>query len=98
MFPLITLILTTHNREKYLGKAIESILSQTYPHFEVILWDDGSTDTSLAIAQHYATQDPRIRLFPSPHQGRALSLQVAHAHAKGDYLGWVGSDDLLMKG
>jgi glycosyltransferase involved in cell wall biosynthesis len=95
MSPLITLITTFHNRERYLGKAIESVLAQTYPNFELLLWDDGSTDASLAIAQNYCKKDPRIQLFPNPHQGRALSLQAAHTQAKGAYLGWVDSDDLL---
>jgi glycosyltransferase involved in cell wall biosynthesis len=103
MPPLISLILTTHNRAPYLSRcfadtarvALTSILTQTYPHFELILWDDGSTDDSLTIAQTYAQQDPRIRLFTAPHQGRAASLIAAHAQATGDYIGWVDSDDRL---
>lgn len=93
--PLISLVLTVYNRQHYLAETLTSILNQTYANFELILWDDGSTDDTLAIAQSYANQDPRIRLFPSPHQGRVLSLQAAHAQAQGDYLGWVDSDDLL---
>lgn len=95
MLPLISLILTTHNRAPYLPIAITSIRNQTYPHFELILWDDGSTDDSLTLAQTYAQQDPRIRLFSAPHQGRARSLIAAHAQATGDYIGWVDSDDRL---
>lgn len=65
MPPLISLILTTHNRAPYLPIAITSIRNQTYPHFELIFWDDGSTDDSLTLAQTYAQQDPlsSIKLF-----------------------------------
>jgi glycosyltransferase involved in cell wall biosynthesis len=93
MPPLISLILTTHNRAPYLPIALTSILNQTYPHFELILWDDGSTDHSISLLQTYT--DPRIRLFTAPHQGRTASLIAAHAQATGDYIGWVDSDDRL---
>jgi glycosyltransferase involved in cell wall biosynthesis len=91
----VSLILTVYNRERFLKTAIESILCQTYTHFQLILWDDGSTDNSLAIANHYANQDARIRLIAAPHQGRAPALAAAHTHATGDYLAWVDSDDSL---
>jgi glycosyltransferase involved in cell wall biosynthesis len=93
MSPLISLILTTHNRAPYLPIALTSILHQTYPHFELILWDDGSTDDSISLLQTYT--DPRIRLFTAPHQGRTAALIAAHAQVKGDYIGWVDSDDRL---
>jgi glycosyltransferase involved in cell wall biosynthesis len=84
-----------YNRDAYLGQAIESVLQQTYPNWELILWDDGSTDRSAQIATDYARQDPRIKLKLAPHKGRVQALQAAHALAIGDYLGWVDSDDLL---
>ena len=95
MPPSVTFLLTTYNRASYLPSAIASILTQTYPHFELLIWDDGSTDGTLEIAQSYARQDDRIRLIAAPHQGRAQSLIAAHALAQGDYVGWVDSDDLL---
>jgi glycosyltransferase involved in cell wall biosynthesis len=91
----ISLILTTYNRSLYLAAAIESILAQTHSDFELIIWDDGSTDGSLDLAQPYAAQDSRIRVVAAAHQGRAHSLKAAHALAQGDYVGWVDSDDLL---
>lgn len=92
---LVSLIMTVFNREQYLASAIESVLLQTYPHFELILWDDGSTDHSLGIASQYARRDSRIRLIAAEHQGRALALQQAHDQAIGSYVGWVDSDDRL---
>jgi glycosyltransferase involved in cell wall biosynthesis len=95
MPPLVSLILTVYNRDRHLSAAIESVLNQTYPNFELLIWDDGSTDRTASIAQHYAQHDRRIRLTCAPHRGRALSLQAAHAQAQGAYVGWIDSDDAL---
>jgi Glycosyltransferases involved in cell wall biogenesis len=95
MTSLISIITTTYNREQYLSAAIESILAQKYPNFELIIWDDGSTDSSLSIARKYAQQDTRIQVIATPHQGRGIALKAAHTMCKGTYIGWVDSDDLL---
>jgi glycosyltransferase involved in cell wall biosynthesis len=79
----------------FLNWAIESVLVQTEADFELIIWDDGSTDGSLEIIQLYAQQDGRIRWFHSTHQGRATALKLAHAKACADYVGWIDSDDVL---
>jgi glycosyltransferase involved in cell wall biosynthesis len=93
----ISLLMTVYDRDRdrYLTSSIQSVLAQTYPNFELLLWNDGSTDNSLHIAQHVTQQDPRIKVFSAPHQGRVLALQSAHAQAQGEYLGWIDSDDLL---
>jgi glycosyltransferase involved in cell wall biosynthesis len=93
--PKVSIITTIYNRADFLPQAIESVLSQTYPKLELILWDDGSNDDSLAIAHHYAAQDPRIRVIAAEHQGRGPAIAQACALATGDYLGLVDSDDLL---
>jgi glycosyltransferase involved in cell wall biosynthesis len=87
--------MTVHNREQYLVEAIASVQAQTYPHSELILWDDGSSDRTVEIAAHFAQQDPRIRYFKAEHQGRNAALRAAHKQAEGDYLGWIDSDDRL---
>jgi glycosyltransferase involved in cell wall biosynthesis len=79
MSPRVSLITTVYNRAQYLGCAIESVLAQTFADFELIIWDDGSTDGSLEVAQEYALQDQRIRVIAAPHQGRVQSLFDAHA-------------------
>jgi glycosyltransferase involved in cell wall biosynthesis len=91
----VSLAIAIYNRESYLPGTIESILTQTYPHFELILWDDSSTDSSLKIAQHYATLDARVRVVAAAHQGFTPALKSALALTVGTYLGWVDSDDLL---
>ncbi|MBW4692025.1 MAG: CHAT domain-containing protein [Lyngbya sp. HA4199-MV5] len=92
---LISLVITTYNRERFLGAAIESVLAQTYPYVELVVWDDGSTDRTLEIAHAYASRDARVRVIAAPHQGRVRSLQAAISQTRGAYLGWVDSDDRL---
>lgn len=92
---LVSLVITAYNREQFLGTAIESVLVQTYSYFELVVWDDGSSDRTLAIAREWASRDARVRVIAAPHQGRVRSLQGACAIAKGAYLGWVDSDDRL---
>ncbi|MBD3886397.1 glycosyltransferase [Phormidium tenue FACHB-886] len=97
MAPSVSLVITVYNRERYLSDAIESILTQTYSDFELLIWDDGSTDNSIKIAQHYAAQDNRIRVIAGAHQGRAPALKAAMLEATAAYVGWVDSDDLLAQ-
>ncbi|HEY9830746.1 MAG TPA: glycosyltransferase, partial [Stenomitos sp.] len=92
---LISLVITVYNRERFLGAAIESILTQTQPDFELLIWDDGSTDRSVEIAQNYAQQDSRVRVVVAEHQGRSLALKDAIAQTTGRYIGFVDSDDIL---
>jgi glycosyltransferase involved in cell wall biosynthesis len=95
VIPKISLIMTVYNRDRYLAAAIQSVLQQTFSNFELLLWDDGSSDRSPEIAQAFAQQDPRIRFISADHHGRVRALQAAHALAQGEYLGWIDSDDLL---
>ncbi|WP_315889736.1 glycosyltransferase family 2 protein [Kovacikia minuta] len=83
----ISLIVTVFNRADYLPLTLDSILTQTSPDFELLIWDDGSTDNSLAIAQDYAHRDSRIRVIAAPHQGIAPSLKGAIASTTFPYLG-----------
>ncbi|KAM3093128.1 glycosyltransferase family 2 protein [Phormidesmis sp. 146-35] len=92
-----SLIITVYNREQYLSLSIESVLTQTDRSFEFVIWDDGSTDQSLAIAQFYAAQDDRIRLIAAPHTGQVDSLIKAIALSTGTYIGLIDSDDLLAE-
>lgn len=87
--------MTVYNRERYVGAAVSSVLAQTYPHFELIVWDDGSQDRSVDVACQYAKGDPRVIIIAAPHRGRVLALKAAHATASGKYVGWLDSDDRL---
>ncbi|HEY7496098.1 MAG TPA: glycosyltransferase [Candidatus Tectomicrobia bacterium] len=91
----ISLLVVNYNGERYLREALDSVLTQTYPDFELLVWDDGSTDRSVAIAQAYAHQDRRVRVVAASHHGVAAARQAAIAQTTGTYLGWLDSDDLL---
>ncbi len=95
MIPKVSIVMTAHNRERYIGKAIESVLAQTYTDFDLLIWDDGSTDRTFAIASDYARQDNRIRLAAYGHRGSAKALKEAVADTFGQYLCWVDNDDML---
>ncbi|MGI8499684.1 MAG: glycosyltransferase, partial [Hassallia sp.] len=95
MSPLISIIIINYNRENYLGEAIASILAQTWQYFELLIWDDGSTDKSVAIANKFAEQDQRVRVVKAPHLGIAAACKAAIAQTSGTYIGLVDSDDIL---
>jgi glycosyltransferase involved in cell wall biosynthesis len=92
---IVSLVMTVYNREDYLSQALESILNQIYPHWYLTLWDDGSTDSSPEIAQHYAQLDHRIHFTRANHAGQTHSLHAAMMNTRHKYFGWVDSDDLL---
>jgi glycosyltransferase involved in cell wall biosynthesis len=95
MSNLISLVMTVYNREKYLAAAIDSVRAQTYPHWQLTIWDDGSTDGSITIAREYAQLDPRIKFVAAPHEGSQHALRNAINTTTGAYIGSVDSDDLL---
>lgn len=93
--PRVSLIVTVYNRERYLEETLQSILAQSETNFELLVWDDGSTDSSARIAQCYVERDSRIRFFQAKNQGVAKALNAAIAQTTAPYIGWVDSDDLL---
>ena len=95
MTPTISIITTVYNRARYLPQAIESLLAQTRRDFELILWDDGSTDDTPPIAKDFAGRDPRIRLTLAEHRGRTPALNAALELCRGEFLGLLDSDDYL---
>jgi glycosyltransferase involved in cell wall biosynthesis len=94
---MISIVITVYNRDNYLSKAIESVLAQTRADFELIVWDDGSSDDSLKIAQSYASRDDRLTVVEAPHLGRGEALHKALEKTRGEYLAWVDSDDFLER-
>jgi glycosyltransferase involved in cell wall biosynthesis len=91
----VSLAMTVYNRENYIDKALDSILTQTYPHWHLTIWDDGSTDSSPDLARKYARIDPRIRFISAPHTGREHALRATIKATDRPYLGIIDSDDLL---
>src|SRR4051794_38033723 len=82
--PKVSVAMPVYNGGRYLAGAIESILTQTFSDFEFLIVDDGSTDRSLSIMQHYAGLDGRIRLFSRPNTGIAGALNEMLSRARAE--------------
>lgn len=93
--PLVSVIVPIFNVEKYLHQCIDSILDQTLKDLEIILINDGSTDSSLDIIQEYASKDPRIVVVDKPNSGYGHSMNIGLSKATGKYVGIVESDDWI---
>lgn len=98
MNPLITVIVPVYNVEKYLGKCVESILSQTYTNLEVFLVDDGSPDNCGAICDEFSRKDARVKVIHKPNGGLSDARNVAIDAMTGDYVTFVDSDDFVSSG
>lgn len=93
----ISIIIPIYNGEKYLEKCLESISNQTYPELEVILVNDGSTDTSKEICEKWARKDCRFNLYNNENQGVSSSRNFGIKQATGEYITFVDCDDFLAK-
>lgn len=93
--PLISIIVPVYNVEKYLTCCIESIVGQTYKNLEILLMDDGSTDSSPEICDRYAAQDRRIRVIHKGNGGSADARNAGLDQATGEYILFIDSDDLI---
>lgn len=91
----ISVIVPVYNVEKYIGKCIESILSQTFTDFELILVDDGTPDTSGAICDDYAKKDGRVKVFHKPNGGVSSARNNGIEKATGEWICFVDSDDWI---
>lgn len=90
---LISLIMAAYNEEKYVEEAIRSVLDQSYPHWELIVVNDGSTDRTADIVSGFS--DPRIRLFNQANAGIGSARNLALKHVRGTILGILDADDVL---
>ena len=95
MSPVISIIVPVYKTEKQLRRCIDSILAQTFKEFELILIDDGSPDGCPAICDEYAEKDNRISVIHKENEGLAEVRNVGVRAAKGQYIGFVDSDDYI---
>lgn len=95
MKPSVSLIMTSHNSQAYLARAMKSVINQSWTEWQLILVDDGSTDATLSTARRLAARDARITVHSQSHLGRVPALTTAMTAASAPLIGWLDSDDEL---
>lgn len=90
--PLVSVIIPTFNRAKYIKRAIESVFGQTYKNVEIIVVDDGSTDGTVKIIRSF--EDPRINYIYQENKGRSVARNTGIKFSKGKYIALLDSDDI----
>lgn len=90
----VDILLATFQGEKYLKEQLDSLLHQTYPHFQILIRDDGSTDATLDIIKTY--KDPRIKLLATGHLGIKGNFSELMRHSQADYLFFCDQDDVWL--
>lgn len=93
MATTVTVIIPAYNTSQYLSETIESVLAQTFNDFELIIINDGSTDNTAEIAEHYCQQDSRIKLFSQVNQGVSIARNIGIKMAQGEFIALLDSDD-----
>ena len=95
--PLVSVVMTVYNSEKWLSYSIESILQQTFKDFEFIIINDGSTDNSKEILDRYSKIDKRIKVIHRENKGVTQSIIEAINYSTGDFIAKIDSDDISSK-
>ena len=91
----VSVIVPVYNADRYIDDCIKSILAQTYPYFEIICVNDGSTDKSLSLLKKYRQQDSRVRIFNKTNSGVSSSRNLGIKKARGNLVSFVDADDIL---
>lgn len=93
---LFSVVIPLYNKEKYISRAISSVLEQTYSKFELIIVNDGSTDSSLEVASKFS--DPRIKLLSKENGGESSARNYGISNSKGDFITFLDADDEWFPG
>ena len=91
----VSVIVPVYNVEQYLPKCIESILEQDFTDFELLLVDDGSSDSSLEICRMYESKDKRVHVYTQSNSGPSKARNVGIENAQGKYVTFIDSDDYI---
>ena len=94
--PTVSVLMAVYNTEQFVGRAVESILQQTFRDFELVILDDGSTDRSLSVLKRYADQDQRIRLISRENRGIPRTRNELLQQARGEFIAVMDSDDVAL--
>lgn len=91
--PLVSIIILSYNYGRYIEQAIRSVLAQSYPHWQLVIVDDGSQDNSLEVIRRF--DDPRLVVVPlETNHGACAAYNIAYGHCRGKYVGTLDADDL----
>ena len=91
--PAISVVIATFNRAKFLPETIDSILAQSFQDFELIVVDDGSSDNTRQVVEHYGA---RVRYLQQPNRGPSAARNLGVEHAKAPWIAFQDSDDLSL--
>ena len=91
--PLVSILIPAYNAQDWIGDTIRSALAQTWPCIEIVVVDDGSKDSTLAVARQFERYG--VRVVAQKNQGASAARNNAFAHCDGDYIQWLDADDLL---
>lgn len=94
--PKVSIIMPVYNKEKYLEKTLDSVLAQSFQDYELIVINDGSTDSSGAIAEEYASRDKRIRVLSVPNGGVSQARNIGMQAASGAWIQFLDGDDTIL--
>lgn len=94
--PFLSIIVPIYNAEKYLEECLDSIINQTFQDFELILVNDGSTDSSKEICERYVNDNTNVHLINKENGGLVSARKAGLALVQGEYIGWVDADDSVM--
>ena len=95
--PLISIIIPVYNAQRYLHRCLQSIISQTYQNFEVILVNDGSTDNSYQVCQEFTNKDKRITVITQTNSGASSARNRGIEIAKGEWITFIDADDYVER-
>lgn len=95
---LVSIVMPAYKAEKTVAEAIRSVQAQSYPHWQLLVVDDGSPDGTADVVAELAKSDPRIELVRQANAGPAMARQKALDHARGRYIAFLDSDDLWLPG
>ena len=93
---MISVIIPVYNVENYLEECLKSIQNQTYTNIEVLLINDGSTDNSKRICEHYCEEDSRFHLISQTNQGQSVARNTGVVASTGEFIAFVDSDDVIL--
>ncbi len=94
-YPLVSILIPLYNAEEYFSETMESLLAQIYKNIEIIIVDDGSTDTSLKIARDYEKLHKHIKVYVQENSGAQVARNKAFEMSKGEYIQYFDADDIM---